>query len=173
MVFTVIGSCVYFNLVLGFAELASVHNIFFFGFYLQVRSGISNAQQNVTFGLKFSTHPHTTALVNLAFNNFSSTGSTNPCIARIRQINAGGVGCAQKLLIFGHFYGVGTALVEKLNGVSLGHIFMIGFKGDRNLRYICKQSNRYLTAIGDFVQIYKIYSPGRMGSETGLMDENI
>jgi hypothetical protein len=56
-------------------------------------------------------------------------------------------------------------LVEKLNGVSLGHILIIGFKGDRNLRYICKQSNRYLTALGDFVQIYQIYSPGRMGTQ--------
>jgi len=42
---------------------------------------------------------------------------------------------------------------------------IIGFKGDRNLRYICKQSNRYLTALGDFVQIYQIYSPGRMGTQ--------
>ncbi|MEK0188674.1 hypothetical protein, partial [Microcoleus anatoxicus] len=53
--------------------------------------------------------------------------------------------------------------------VSLGHILIIGFNGDRNLRYICKQSNRYLTAIRDFVQMYKTYTPGHMGgSETGF-----
>jgi len=34
---------------------------------------------------------------------------------------------------------------------------------DRNLSYLCKQSNKYITAVGDFVQIYKIYSRGRIG----------
>ncbi|TAE98821.1 MAG: hypothetical protein EAZ78_23530 [Oscillatoriales cyanobacterium] len=42
---------------------------------------------------------------------------------------------------------------------------IIGFNGDRNLRYICKQSNRYLTAIRDFVQMYKIYTPGRIRAQ--------
>jgi len=162
VVVTAIGICIHFNLILGFPELAIVDNIFFFGFYLQVRAGISNAQQHITFRLKIGTNAHTIGLLNLAFNNFSSTGSTNPRIARTRQLNPGGVSGAQKLFIFGYFYGVGTALVEKFYGVSLGHILIIGFNGDRNLRYICKQSNGYLTAIGDFVQIYKIYTPGRL-----------
>ncbi|MEZ2279006.1 MAG: hypothetical protein ACBR12_19055 [Microcoleus sp.] len=50
---------------------------------------------------------------------------------------------------------------------------IIGFKGDRNLRYICQQSNKYLTALRDFVQIYKIYTPEGIGAhKPGLMEEN-
>ncbi|WP_377474851.1 MAG: hypothetical protein P2A85_19425 [Microcoleus anatoxicus] len=49
----------------------------------------------------------------------------------------------------------------------------MGFNCDRNLRYICKQSNQHITAIGDFVQIYKIYTPGGIGAhKPGLMEEN-
>jgi hypothetical protein len=105
----------------------------------------------------------------LTFNNFSSTGSTNPRIARARQLNTGGVGGAQKLFIFRHFYGTASALVEEFNGVSLGHILIIGFNCDRNLRYMCKQSNKYLTAIGDFVQIYKILRNFVILSETVIL----
>jgi hypothetical protein len=66
-------------------------------------------------------------LIDLPFNDFTSTGSTNPRIARTRQLNAGGVGGAENLFIFGYFYSIGRALVDQFNSVSLRHISIIGF----------------------------------------------
>lgn len=109
------------SLLLKLSKLQVVYRVFFFGFDLQVRSGIGDAEQGVALGLQFGADAHTVGLIDRATEQLRRTGGADTGATGMGKIESGGLSRCQDGLVVGGGDRVSFALMINVDRIRVCH----------------------------------------------------